>query len=397
MTIPLSNGSGTDSMIQTTAGPGTASGTGSIAFGTGTTSDHTNSFAWGTDSRAQGDNATAWGASIASGTSSTSFGNNTIATGANATAWGDGSTAGGSSATAWGAATAEGDYGTAWGHQTTANAQYSTTWGDNTHATGVTSTVFGRAAVVGNESGTVDGKGDHSVAIGFGDGTGSGALPNVKGVGSLGLFFQGQNGYSITDDNVAVSVGANWLIDPNNGATYLTPRATLDVGNSTDSILLPTGTTAQRPSSPVDGMIRYNTTVPGVDMRIAGSWVNLSGTGPFTSEFISSTLTLPGLATEVSVAHGLGGKPKLVRLVLICTSADQGYSVGDELDMIGTGAAGVFAANVGAVTSSDATNINVSTLPNGTSPFAGILKGGTSGGSTYFTSASWGMKIYAWK
>lgn len=45
--------------------------------------------------------------------------------------------------------------------------------------------------------------------------------------------------------------------------------------SSTGAIQLPSGTTAQRPSSPVNGMIRYSTTSGTIEAYIGGSWVNL--------------------------------------------------------------------------------------------------------------------------
>jgi hypothetical protein len=60
--------------------------------------------------------------------------------------------------------------------------------------------------------------------------------------------------YSTTNvTNGNFNVGGNIGFDGN------TPATSLDLGNRTDSIVLPKGTTAQRPSSPVTGMIRYNT------------------------------------------------------------------------------------------------------------------------------------------
>ena len=45
--------------------------------------------------------------------------------------------------------------------------------------------------------------------------------------------------------------------------------------SATGAIQLPSGTTAQRPSSPVNGMIRYSTTSGTIEAYIGGSWVNL--------------------------------------------------------------------------------------------------------------------------
>jgi len=43
--------------------------------------------------------------------------------------------------------------------------------------------------------------------------------------------------------------------------------------NSTGAIVVPVGTTAQRPVSPVAGMIRYNTTIPQLECYIDTSWM----------------------------------------------------------------------------------------------------------------------------
>ena len=50
----------------------------------------------------------------------------------------------------------------------------------------------------------------------------------------------------------------------------------LGTGSDTDAITLPSGTTAQRPSSPVAGMIRYNTTGSYIEEYRNGSWTVLS-------------------------------------------------------------------------------------------------------------------------
>jgi hypothetical protein len=42
--------------------------------------------------------------------------------------------------------------------------------------------------------------------------------------------------------------------------------------NSNGAFTVPTGTTAQRPSSPTNGMLRYNTTIPQLEIYL-NSWV----------------------------------------------------------------------------------------------------------------------------
>jgi hypothetical protein len=45
--------------------------------------------------------------------------------------------------------------------------------------------------------------------------------------------------------------------------------------NSNGAITVPAGTTAQRPSSPSVGMLRYNTTIPQLEIYIQGAWARL--------------------------------------------------------------------------------------------------------------------------
>lgn len=60
----------------------------------------------------------------------------------------------------------------------------------------------------------------------------------------------------------------------------------------TEYILLPSGTTAQRPGSPSDGMVRYNTTLQALEVYEGSSWDALAGG-------IVDTIT--GYANEISI------------------------------------------------------------------------------------------------
>src|SRR5213594_4106393 len=57
-----------------------------------------------------------------------------------------------------------------------------------------------------------------------------------------------------------------------------------------------------------------------------------SGSTPFSAEFISSDQTVT-FTSKVSLAHGLGAKPKLVQLSLKNTTTELNYSVGDEVTL----------------------------------------------------------------
>lgn len=85
-----------------------------------------------------------------------------------------------------------------------------------------------------------------------------------------------------------------------------TPVSSLDLSQKTDAINLPSGTSAQRPS-PVNGMLRYNSTVPQVEAYYSGAWnALLSGLVNLASQV---TGTLPtangGLGANESAATGV--------------------------------------------------------------------------------------------
>ena len=61
-------------------------------------------------------------------------------------------------------------------------------------------------------------------------------------------------------------------------ALAASPTFTGDVViNSTSALQLPSGTTAQRPTSPTNGDIRYNSTTGQVEARVGGAWASLGG------------------------------------------------------------------------------------------------------------------------
>ena len=42
--------------------------------------------------------------------------------------------------------------------------------------------------------------------------------------------------------------------------------------SSTGALTVPSGTTAQRPASPTNGMLRYNTTIPQLEIYLGSNW-----------------------------------------------------------------------------------------------------------------------------
>jgi len=112
-----------------------------------------------------------------------------------------------------------------------------------------------------------------------------------------------------TNSNTAISIANNQNI----GIGTNTPIVSLDISNKTDAINLPVGTTAQRPTA-AQGMLRYNTTLKGIDYYDGSAWNNISVSDPYYSSTkvlikngsltdassVSRTLTNAGSASSTS-------------------------------------------------------------------------------------------------
>lgn len=129
----------------------------------------------------------------------------------------------------------------------------------------------------------------------------------------------------------------------------------------------------------------------------SGGPTNLTlGTGFATTggvlNFVQPTFTssLQSLATGVvaNTAHGLGSTPLFVRWVLVCQTAEFGFSIGDELDVAATVTAGGFenAYTWGASAS------NVWLIQD---PAAIHTKNKSTGADVAITLANWKAKCYA--
>ena len=102
-----------------------------------------------------------------------------------------------------------------------------------------------------------------------------------------------------------------------------------------------------------------------------------------------STLTAAG---SLTLAHGLGAKPKRYAAFLQCTTAENGYSIGDEVavnpsfNAEGSGSRGLSMVP-------DATNINIRFGSQGTNTFMVFHK--TTGASSGATNTSWRLVVRA--
>jgi len=95
------------------------------------------------------------------------------------------------------------------------------------------------------------------------------------------------------NNNVISSTGANADIT-------LTPQGTGSVIiNNTQSFIVPVGTTAQQPATPVNGMVRYNTTNSRYEGRSNGYWTNLGGVQNVSGSTRILPETSPGAGNNV--------------------------------------------------------------------------------------------------
>lgn len=99
--------------------------------------------------------------------------------------------------------------------------------------------------------------------------------------------------------------------------------------------------------------------------------------------FESSQQTITA-AGSLTIAHGLGKVPSMCGLILVCTTAELGYSVNDRAQTFLGSADAAF--NFGATVVADATNLNVRF---GSSNPTFVVHNKTTGATTQITNASW--------
>ena len=101
-------------------------------------------------------------------------------------------------------------------------------------------------------------------------------------------------------DDAWITVGdytlANFGLALLTGATF-----TGDVvHNTTTALQIPVGTTAQRPSSPTNGDIRYNSTTAGFEGYAGDAWGGIGGGAKFDEVFYENKLTVSNDTTLVA-------------------------------------------------------------------------------------------------
>jgi hypothetical protein len=130
-----------------------------------------------------------------------------------------------------------------------------------------------------------------SYAINAGTGGSGGIDFNVNGSTKAAIANNGN--FSVDSGSFFVDAASNRV-----GIGTSTPAASLDLGAKTDAVILPSGTTAQRPSPASAGMIRFNASNGKLEFHDGTSWANLGSdiSGITAGGDLSGTYPNPGVA-----------------------------------------------------------------------------------------------------
>jgi hypothetical protein len=109
--------------------------------------------------------------------------------------------------------------------------------------------------------------------------------------------FAGNGTATTPDTSAVVSLGTNGngLFSGSVGIGSTSPIVSLDLSQKTDALALPIGTNGNRPSTLANGEIRYNSSIPGLEAYVNGSWSNI-----LTSTVGTSSVTGTGAANYVT-------------------------------------------------------------------------------------------------
>lgn len=125
-------------------------------------------------------------------------------------------------------------------------------------------------------------------------------------------------------------------------------------------------------------------------LDLSGKTITLpaANTPAFTKSYASAEQAISN-AGAGTLAHGLGGMPALIQARLICKTAEQNYSIGDEI-LLGTQDQ---TSDRGVSIKADATNITYRYV-NSATPFS--YPNATTGAIAALTNANWRLVIRAW-
>jgi len=241
--------------------------TNATAIGVSSTASNTNTVAIGSSANASGTNSVAVGSSSnTAGASSVSIGASSSTTGATSVSIGSSaSTASTSAVCVGGLSSAVGNFSTALGRSAVAGGLYAIVIGATSSGGGAYTSYIGTP---GQTSRT------HLYgSLTMGSDTVSSGRLTVRGAGNTSTtktaVFEDSGGSDImvVQDNGVVGIG---VTSPN-------ASAKLEISSTTQGVLFPRMTTTERNAitTPADGLVIYNTTDNKLQVRAAGTWVDL--------------------------------------------------------------------------------------------------------------------------
>lgn len=118
----------------------------------------------------------------------------------------------------------------------------------------------------------------------------------------------------------------------------------------TGAILLPAGTTGQRPAGAVAGMARYNSTVSAYEVYDGTAWVQLALASKTLTAASGNSFTAP--STGINIGYISSGKPTLADASAAATGTTQLVAA---LEAVAGDASGVFAVAPQIITTSGLT------------------------------------------
>lgn len=165
------------------------------------------------------------------------------------------------------------------------------------------------------------------------------ALANARTIG--GTSFDGTanitvasatGGFAVTGGTLSASgLGTFATVDIGSTAAATT-GSVLDISHATSSMILPTGTTAQRPT-PTAGMLRYNSDTPGLEAYYSSTWNALGAGGGGGGTIGGGT---GSTNNAILLASGTGGATIKGSLATIDTSGNINIPTGTNYEINGS-------------------------------------------------------------
>lgn len=129
----------------------------------------------------------------------------------------------------------------------------------------------------------------------------TGSQGTGTGVGGSIIFQTAPAGTTGTSQNALANQLVITTTGVGIGTTLSSTGTVLDLGNNTSSMLLPIGTTGQRPGTGINGMLRYNSTSTAIEGYVNNSWSSLLS-GTQTSSTFTPAITFGGGNTGITYA-----------------------------------------------------------------------------------------------